>query len=212
VTYVEKPAPPRTVLPPPVQGKLVNAVPEQGKVFVKLPPGKGGAKAAAGFVPLATVGRQLPVGSTLDTTKGTVRLTSARNSRGATQVGHFGKGLFSFGQTKKNPLTTLSMTGGGLGACSRLPRGGSPKATAARKRKRSLFSRVKGRFRTRGRNSTATVRGTTWTMTDTCKGTRTTVRTGSVRVLDFGLRKNKIVRAGHSYLAHAKPRKKKRHL
>jgi ferric-dicitrate binding protein FerR (iron transport regulator) len=84
-------------------------------------------------------------------------------------------------------------------------------AAAARKRRRTLFSNVKGRFRTRGRNSTATVRGTQWTMTDTCTGTRTTVKTGSVQVHDFTLRKVRIVRAGHSYLARAPLRKKKRH-
>jgi hypothetical protein len=209
VTYVESTPP----LPPPVEGKVVNAVPEQGKVLVKLP-GKGkatGHAAAAGFVPLASVGRQLPVGSTLDTTKGTVRLTSATNSHGGKQTGHFSHGLFTFAQTKKNPLTTISMTGGGLSACSKLPLGGSSKrAAASRKRQRTLFSHVKGHFRTRGRNSAATVRGTIWTMTDTCSGTRTTVKAGTVEVRDFTLRKTIRLRAGHSYLAQAPLRKKPR--
>jgi hypothetical protein len=211
-TYVETSAPPPSLLPPPVQGRTVNAVPEKGTVLVKLPGAKKARGAATGFVPLASIGRQLPVGSTLDTSKGTVRLTSAANNAGKTQNGHFSNGLFNIGQTRKNPLTTLSMTGGSLNACSKLPRGGSRKvAAAARKRKRTLFSNVKGRFRTRGRNSTATVRGTSWTMTDTCSGTRTTVKTGSVQVHDFTLRKNKIVKAGHSYLARAPLTKKKRH-
>jgi hypothetical protein len=209
VTYVESTPP----LPPPVEGKVVNAVPEQGKVLVKLP-GKrkaAGHAAASGFVPLASVGRQLPVGSTLDTTKGTVRLTSATNSHGGKQTGHFSHGLFTFAQTKKNPLTTISMTGGGLSACSKLPLGGSPKrAAASRKRQRTLFSHVKGHFRTRGRNSAATVRGTIWTMTDTCSGTRTTVKAGTVEVRDFTLRKTIRLRAGHSYLAQAPLRKKPR--
>jgi hypothetical protein len=194
VTYQVKAA----GLPVPVQGVTANAVPEKGRVFVKL-----GKK---GFVPLESIGRQLPVGATIDTRKGTVRLTTATLIKGkkGTQVGRFSGGIFKFTQAKKNPLTTLSMTGGGLNACSRLPHGGSPKAASeARKRRRSLFSNVKGRFRTRGRNSTATVRGTQWTMTDTCKGTRTSVRRGSVLVRDFTLRKNKVVRAGHSYLARA---------
>jgi ferric-dicitrate binding protein FerR (iron transport regulator) len=102
------------------------------------------------------------------------------------------------------------MTGGGLRACSLLPPGGSPKAAAATKRRRTLFSHVKGHFRTRGRNSAATVRGTSWTMTDTCSGTRTSVKSGSVLVRDFRLRKNRIVLAGHSYLARAPLRKKHR--
>jgi hypothetical protein len=211
VTYVEE----STVsLPAPVRGRTVNAVPEAGKVLVKLPPRKGAKAhgAAAGFVPLATIGRQIPVGSTLDTTKGRVLLTSAANAAGRTQEGHFSMGLFNIAQGRKNPLTTLSMTGGSLNSCSKLPRGGAPKeaAAAAKRRRRTLFSNVKGRFRTRGRNSTATVRGTKWTMTDTCTGTLTTVKTGSVEVRDFRLRKTKLVRAGQSYLARAPVRKKRR--
>jgi hypothetical protein len=102
-------------------------------------------------------------------------------------------------QTRKNPLTTLSMSGGGLGKCGRpLPSGG-----AAKKRSRSLFSNVtKGsHYRSRGRNSAATVRGTKWTMTDSCAGTLTTVKQGTVVVRDFTLRKNRTLKAGQHYLA-----------
>jgi hypothetical protein len=198
-------------LAPPTEGSTVNAVPTKGKVLVKLPPGSAGkAKdawtraAAAGFVPLESLGRQIPVGSTLDTTKGTVRLFSATNNTGKTQNGDFSRGLFSIGQGRKNPLTTISMSGGGLKSCGKVPSGGSPKqavATAAKRKRRSLFSNVHGRFRTRGRNSAATVRGTSFTMTDTCAGTLTQVRTGTVSVRDFVLRKTRKVKAGHSYFA-----------
>jgi hypothetical protein len=194
-----------SALPPPTRGSTVNVVPVKGKVLVKLPAGAAGAgNKASGFVPLESLGRQVPVGSTLDTRKGTVRLLSAATSAGKTQNGDFSQGLFSISQGRKNPLTTVSMTGGGLGSCSKLPKGGSPKAeagAAAKKRRRSLFSNVKGRFRTRGRNSAATVRGTKFTVTDTCKGTLTQVKSGTVDVRDFWLRKTKKVKAGHSYLA-----------
>jgi hypothetical protein len=40
-------------------------------------------------------------------------------------------------------------------------------------------------------------------MTDTCTGTLTTVRTGSVNVRDFNLRKTRLVKRGHRYLARA---------
>jgi hypothetical protein len=191
-------------LPPPTRGETVNAVPQKGTVLVKLPPAAAGKAhaAASGFVPLESLGRQIPVGSTLDTKKGTVRLFSATNDSGGTQRGDFSKGLFNIGQGRKNPLTTLSMTGGGLKSCGKVPRGGSPKPVASAKRKRrSLFSNVKGRFRVRGRNSAATVRGTSFTVTDTCKGTLTQVKTGTVTVRDFRLRKTRTVKAGHSYLA-----------
>ncbi|MEA2468812.1 MAG: hypothetical protein QOJ57_2938 [Thermoleophilaceae bacterium] len=194
-----------SALPPPTRGSTVNAVPTKGTVLVKLPPGAGaaGAAKASGFVPLESLGRQIPVGSTLDTRKGTVRLFSATNSSGKTQNGDFTKGLFNISQGRKNPLTTVSMTGGGLGSCSKLPRGGAPKPAAgsAKRKRRTLFSNVRGRFRTRGRNSAATVRGTKFTVTDTCRGTLTQVRSGSVRVRDFWLRKTRTVKAGQSYLA-----------
>jgi hypothetical protein len=115
-------------------------------------------------------------------------------------------------QTRKNPLTTLTMVGSRLDLCrAKLPHGGAPKpVTAAAKRTRSLFSSVKGHFQTRGRNSAATVRGTEWLQTDTCAGTMTKVLRGSVTVRDFTLRKNKVVKAGHSYFAHAPVVKKRR--
>jgi hypothetical protein len=198
-------------LPPPVQGQAVNAVPEKGTVLVKLPAGSGTGK-ASGFVPLASIGRQIPVGSTLDTTHGTVRLSSATDAAGKAQDGHFSQGLFSVAQGRKNPLTTVTMSGGGLSACSRLPHGGAPKpgTAAARKRSRSLFSNVKGRFSTRGRNSTATVRGTSYLVKDTCKGTLTKVKTGTVVVRDLALGKTKKVKAGRSYLARAPKLKRRR--
>ena len=80
-------------------------------------------------------------------------------------------------------------------------------ATAARRASRRTIRRLrvkaKGRYRTRGRNSAATVRGTDWTIADRCEGTLTTVRRGTVKVRDFGRHKTVIVGAGQSYLAKA---------
>jgi hypothetical protein len=196
--------------PPPVIGKTATVAPEKGRVLIKLPKGTSpkayglSAAAASGFVPL-TAGATVPVGATLDTTHGQVRLTTAANAHSATQSGHFGKGVFTVQQGRKNPLTTLSMGGGGLSSCkTKVPPGGAPKQATAARRKRSLFSNVHGHFRSRGRNSAATARGTKWTMTDTCAGTLTAVTRGSVVVRDFRLRKNKVVKAGHKYLARAR--------
>jgi hypothetical protein len=178
---------------PPVIGKTANAAVLKGRVLVKSPGGKK-------FVPL-TGNRQVPLGSTFDTTKGTVALDTSAGAGKPLQHGEFSGGLFNVRQSAKNPLTTLSMSGAALGKCGRaLPTGG-----ASKKRSRTLFSNVKGRFRTRGRNSSATVRGTKWTMTDSCKGTLTTVKQGSVVVRDFTLRKNRTLKAGQHYLAKPPP-------
>jgi hypothetical protein len=193
-TIVEPGAP-----PPPVRGKTVNVAPVSGTVLVKT--GHGG------FVPLSQ-GKQIPMGSTLDTTHGVVKLDSALDKLGRTQTGNFNGGQFRVTQTRKNPLVQLSMSGGGFGSCkTRVPRGGS----AARTHRRRLFGNAHGRFRTRGRNSSATVRGTKWSMTDTCAGTLTAVQRGTVVVRDFTLRKNKIVRAGHRYFARAPKRRHVKH-
>jgi hypothetical protein len=199
-------------LPPPVIGRTANAFPEKGNVLIKLPPGTSAAKAkalglegaAAGFIPLSEA-RHIPIRSTLDTTRGTVKLLTSAGTGKAAQAGHFRGGLFVLGQAKKNPLTTLSMTGGGLSRChTRVPAGGVPKPLTAARTRRTLFSRVRGHFSSRGRNSSATVRGTEWTMTDTCAGTLTAVKRGAVTVRDFRLRKTRLVKAGQRYLARAR--------
>jgi ferric-dicitrate binding protein FerR (iron transport regulator) len=60
-----------------------------------------------------------------------------------------------------------------------------------------------GRFRSRGRNSVATVRGTRWLTRETCAGTQTRVEEGAVVVRDLRRDRTVTVRAGHSYLARS---------
>ncbi len=58
------------------------------------------------------------------------------------------------------------------------------------------------RFRVVARSSASTnLGGARWVTNEICAGTRTTVRTGAVRVEDFGRRRVKTVRAGQSYFA-----------
>jgi hypothetical protein len=202
--------PPPQPLPPPVQGETANATPVSGEVFVKLPASASGKAhgAGTGFVPL-TEAQQIPIGSELDTTKGTVALSTASGSAGdALQEGNFRGGRFVLGQSSKNPRTTLRMTGGGLNRCRGKVRKGE--ASAAARKRRRLFGNATGRFRTRGRNSHATVRGTVWTVTDTCKKTVTAVAEGSVRVRDLVKRRTVTVDAGERYVARSKLRKPKK--
>lgn len=199
-------------LPPPVQGRTANFTPRTGEVFVKLPPGaaakpeyrwarKSSAQAAGsapkGFIPLSEA-RQLPVGSTLDTRRGMVGLTTA-GVGGNTQSGDFSQGLFAWRQSAKSPLTTLTMKG--ALSCKKPGKG---KVVAAASRSRSIFGSGRGRFRTRGRRSSATVRGTKWLQKDTCAGTLTVVREGSVSVKDLAKRKPIVLKANG-------PKKNRRH-
>ena len=149
------------------------------------------------FVPL-TEARQIPVGSFLDTRRGTVRLQSARDRRGTRQQGDFGSGLFQVLQSRKSPVTTLTLKGASFRSC-----GKGRRARAAAVIRRRLRANARGRFRSRGRYSAATVRGTVWLTADRCDGTLTKVTRGRVAVRDFRRKRTVVVRAGKSYLARA---------
>jgi dipeptidyl aminopeptidase/acylaminoacyl peptidase len=177
------------VVPPPQIGSSLNAQPVKGRVLVKVP----GASSAQ---PLEELD-QVPIGSTFDTTHGTVKLTFSAGG-GKTQFGRFNGGMFKTRQSSKNPLTELRMTGGNLGSCPKPRRG---HLAAARSRGRRLFANVHGRFRTRGRNSTATVRGTEYLVKDSCKGTLTVVRSGTVVVRDLRKHRTVKLKRGGRYLA-----------
>jgi hypothetical protein len=192
-----------------VIGKLTNVEPVNGSVLVALP--AGGASAGAAhtaqkglkFVPLREA-RQIPVGSFLDARKGTVRLQSATGAAAKTQQGTFASGLFQVLQSRKKRtkgLTDLVLKGGRFGSCEK--RGKRAQAALSKSALRRLRASAKGRFRTRGRYSAATVRGTKWTVTDRCDGTLTKVTRGRVAVRDFRRKKTILVRAGKSYLARA---------
>ena len=67
-----------------------------------------------------------------------------------------------------------------------------------------------GKFRTKGRYAAATTRGTAWSVADRCDGTLTKVTQSSVLVNDFVRHISLTLRAGHSYLALAKPPHKRK--
>jgi hypothetical protein len=76
-------------------------------------------------------------------------------------------------------------------------------AAASTKVLQALLASANGKFRTRGRYSAATVRGTAWGERDRCDGSLTVVRRGAVSVRDFVRHKTLTIRAGHTYLAKA---------
>jgi hypothetical protein len=160
----------------PKLGVSVVVVPMAGQVRVK-------AKGARGFVALRRAGR-IRVGSTVDAARGRVRLITASDARGSTQSGVFDGGAFVVTQERTPPgLTDLSLVGGRANPCgkgaARPLRAGAHQSLRSRVI-RSLRGHARGRFRTRGRYSAATVRGTVWLTEDTCDGTNVTDRSGVV--------------------------------
>jgi hypothetical protein len=179
---------------PPVLGQSVGVAAPTGDVLVRLP----GADRAVALTSPASV----PVGSILDTRKGTLSLSSALPGDG-TQTGTFHGGLFEIRQAAgARGMTELVLRGprplcGAAGAA----RGA---AASAKRPPRALWGRDDhGRFRTRGSNSVATVRGTAWYVEDRCDGTLTRVSKGSVSVRDLHRQRTVIVHAGDSYLARS---------
>ena len=186
-TPVVTPTP--TPSPTPVAGKTVVAQPVSGKVRFRLP-GKHT------FVEL-TAGQAIPVGATVDTKHGTVQLTAVQKPGGKLETAKFYDGIFKLTQTKTTTDLTLNEA---LAAC---PKTKKAHATAAAKKPKSrkLWGNGHGSFRTNGRYSAATVRGTQWLVEDTCAGTLTRVAHGVVSVRDNVRRKTITLRAGKKYLA-----------
>ena len=199
----------------PTVAKTVVAQVVSGDVFVRLPRGRSGRQAPrtplvpAGYTALK--GAQIiPLGSILHTTRGRVALTAvARASAGGrtqrTQRAEFSRGIFQVRQRlARAPLTDIALRNSKF----------MPACKSGRRRSRNTISRLwgngRGRFRTIGRHSAATVRGpitqkapTRWLTEERCSGTLTRVTRGVVSVRDVWVRRMVTLRAGRSYLARA---------
>jgi hypothetical protein len=190
-----KPSPPVVAPPaPPELGQTLGAAPQAGNVLVRLP----GSSHAVALNDAASI----PVGSILDARKGTVTLSTALPGE-HTQTGTFHGGLFEVRQAAGARGMTELVLRGPKPDCAAA---GTARAASASARRppRGLWGRDDhGRFRTRGSNSVATVRGTAWYVEDRCDGTLTRVSKGSVSVRDLRRHRTVIVNAGKSYLARS---------
>jgi phosphodiesterase/alkaline phosphatase D-like protein len=206
-------------LPPPVLGKTFNIEPVSGKVFISLPPGAHLTRAGFSFgareslskglhfIPL-TEARQIPVGSTLETTAGVARIETA--TVGKPQIGDFGAGIFKLlQQRKQRGLTELNIVNNVAPkkVCATLGKGAASAAKLSSKVLGRIHGSAHGRFVTKGQYSAATVRGTIWSVQNQCNGTLTKVTRDVVTVRDFRRRKTITLLSGQSYLARAPGRR-----
>ena len=167
----------RTARLKPVLGHTVVASRVSGVVRVKA----SGARTFA----LLTRPRLIAVGATIDAARGTVKLVTATAAIGKVQSGRFAKGAFTVLQ-KRSGTTDLRLVGGrpakivcGPPARATVAAVGASSAASSRVL-RLLQASAHGRFRTTGRYSAATVRGTMWKTIDRCDGTLTVDTRGSV--------------------------------
>lgn len=190
---------PAAELPPPVENPEprvnANAEPTRGRVLVKQP-------GSDTFVELSDA-RSIPIGSEIDASKGAIQLETAANTSGDSQTGEFYDGRFVVTQTAgSRPTTDLRVTGR-IDKCA----GTAKQGVRAAARRRGLWGNTRrGRYRTRGRFATATVRGTIWQTTDTCDTTTVRVRQGTVTVRDLAKRRNIRLKAPRRYTARRRAR------
>jgi hypothetical protein len=200
----------------PTIGKSFNISPVSGVVLIRI---------NGRLVPLTQL-RPIPAGALIDALHGTLRVTTAtgghpagdaaakvkkgKKGKTATQTGTFGGAIFRISQVAGGPnqgLTTLAIVEGAFkGApsfallCTK-HKAADATIASSRRTLQLLRASAKGRFRTRGRYSAATVLGTQWTVADRCDGTLTHDITDSVKVTDFVHHKTIVLHAGQSYLA-----------
>ena len=171
-----------TPAPTPVAGRSVGATVQRGKVLVKLP-------GTNSFVPLGQ--GVIPIGTEFDTRSGAVDITRPDGGRAT-----FYSGLFKVSESGGYTVLTLTEP---------LDCKAAKRSLAAKKPKtRKLWGDGQGKFRTSGKYSAATVRGTRWLVQDTCTTTTTRVVVGVVEVRDQVKRKTILLRKGKRYTARAR--------
>jgi hypothetical protein len=203
--------------PPPVLGKSVNVSLVSGHVFIEPPPGKSlgtaGDSAAlskgTGFVPL-TEARQIPTGSEIDALHGSLKIVSNSGKVGKTQTATLAGSVFkvtqarsgiSKGLTNFNLVESAFQGAPSFNLCKAKKAGDATAASLSSETLELLKVSGHGKFRTTGRYSSATVRGTAYTVADKCDGTLTHVLRDTVTVDDFVRHTTILLHAGQSYLA-----------
>jgi hypothetical protein len=171
---------------PPVFHKSVGVKLVSGQVGIRRPGSKQDVDLKGSDV--------IPLGSTIDAEHGALMLSSVPRAGAAAQTAKFYEGVFKVTQT--GSVTILALTEP-LASCH----GRGRSAAATKKKQRHLWGDGKGSFRTAGKYSSATVRGTKWLVKDSCAGTLTRVVRGTVTVRDKVRAKTVVISAGKSYLA-----------
>jgi hypothetical protein len=189
------------VQPPPPPPPTPTPTPQPTPTATPVPAGSVGVDEIAGtvlirdpktkkFVPFDE--KLLKTGAELDTRKGTVEITNP-----AGEKAKFFDGIFKLSLTPN--LTTLTLSE--PLDCSKKRKA---RAAAKKPKTRQLWGDGKGKFRTKGSYSAATVRGTKWLVKDTCTTTLTDVRVGTVLVDDLVKHKKIMLRAKKKYTARKK--------
>jgi 6-phosphogluconolactonase (cycloisomerase 2 family) len=208
--------------PPPVTGRSFNAEPTRGTVLVRRPSDKvfvaitDVENVPSGSIIDATRGAvrltaRQPDGTIERMTffDGAFIVTQPRSARGVVDVELVG-GDLSGCPTSSPGYKDWAVEQRRLFGRRAVPRRAGPAGRVASAKKKStpkkrrggktrkLWADGKGRFRTSGREGSATVRGTRWLTEDTCTTTRFRVRDGTVVVRDRATGSTFVLRRGRT--------------
>ena len=189
-------------LPAPQLAVTGNLAPVSGRALVRLP-------GSTTFVALTTA-RQVPFGTVVNATSGTVTVTTV-GAHDEAQMMTFYQGEFKFTQGHSG-VVVATLKGGNFSVCptrrkrkrlaNHLARASS-KHASGKHVVRKLWADGHGSYSTKGSYAAGAVLGTVWLTEDLCEGTLIHVVTDSVAVTNLVTHRHVTVRAGHSYLAKA---------
>jgi hypothetical protein len=141
-------------------------------------------------------------------------IVDVSNGRGVTIADRNGNEALFYGQKDGVPskfvvvtvkgVIELRLIGGNFKSCAKrtIASAGQAKGKPVRR----LWGKGKGKFRTKGRYASATVRGTWWLTADFCKYTLVRVTQGSVTAQNLSTKKYRVVKAPKSYTARPSKR------
>jgi len=152
----------------------------------------------------------IPIGATLDATKGVVQVSTATGKKGAkganaTQQATLGAAIFAIRQKRAKPSAKAAAADIVLKG-QPFPKSCTPtKKRPAKPKKHTLFRQLtgsaKGLWRTVGRSSVMTVTDGQWTTQDRCDGTLTTMIKGTASLKNTVTGRTVRLKAGKRYLA-----------
>jgi hypothetical protein len=212
------------------------APPALGKSFTGSATGLVLIEVNGKFVPVTQLSK-IPNGAVINALHGTLTLNTAapggtqhaafaakkgktkKPTKPKAQTGRFGGAVFKVTQAHSGQATLALVEGAKFKgaptfASCKTKKGKAVAAALSKKTLQLLHGSAHGKFRTKGRYSAATIRGTIWTIADRCDGTLVHAIKDTVTVQDLVLHKTFPLRPGHSYLALAHPpkvKKKKTH-
>ena len=211
------------------------APPSLGKSFTGSATGLVLIEINGKFVPITELSK-IPNGAIINALHGTLTLNTAgiggtqhatlaakkgkkKPKKPQTQTGKFGGAVFKVTQAHSGQATLALVEGAKFNgaptyASCTTKKGKAVAAGVSSKTLQLLHASAHGKFRTKGRYSAATIRGTIWTIADRCDGTLVHAIKDTVSVDDLVRHKTITLRPGHSYLALAHPpkvKKKKTH-